>query len=380
MTMMDTVAVTSQATATPAAARPGKPYLVCTNVGKVFGSFTALRDIKLTIQEGELVSFLGPSGCGKTTLLRAIAGLDPATSGTITQAGRDITGLPPDQRDFGIVFQSYALFPNLLVTANVAYGLRGPDWPRDKVEARVAELLKTVGLSEHARKYPAQLSGGQQQRVALARALANQPGLLLLDEPLSALDAIVRLHLRSEIRALQQRLGVTTILVTHDQEEALSVSDRIVVMSQGRIEQVGTPHEVYRTPASAFVANFVGRAGSFLAQVEAGSMLRVGHVAFPAAAAARLPIGSSAHVFVRPEDVKLGEDARSHSTAFAANVTHVEFLGAFSRVSLDVEGMRLEADVPQERLAQLRLDANPRQWLTIAPDRVLAYPIARADG
>jgi iron(III) transport system ATP-binding protein len=374
---MDTLVATADA----AAARPtGTPYLVCTNVGKTFGAFTALADINLTIYEGELVSFLGPSGCGKTTLLRAIAGLDPATTGTITQAGRDITALPPDRRDFGIVFQSYALFPNLSVTNNVAYGLRGSAWPRAKAEARAAELLNTVGLSEHARKYPAQLSGGQQQRVALARALANQPGLLLLDEPLSALDAIVRLHLRTEIRALQRRLGVTTVLVTHDQEEALSVSDRIVVMSQGRIDQVGTPYDIYRRPASAFVANFVGRAGSFLAEVEAGSILRVGHVAFPATAAASLPVGTSAHVFVRPEDVRIAGDARDHSTAFAATVTHIEFLGAFSRVSLEAEGMRLEADVPQDRLVQLDLAANPRQWVTIAPDRVMAYPIARTDG
>jgi iron(III) transport system ATP-binding protein len=388
---MDVVVAGSPPTTAPAAGNGptaaagagtgvGRPYLACTNVGKVFGAFTALTDINLTIAEGELVSFLGPSGCGKTTLLRAIAGLDPPTTGTITQAGRDITGLPPSDRDFGIVFQSYALFPNLTVNANVGYGLRGPQWPRAKLEARVAELLSTVGLPEHALKYPAQLSGGQQQRVALARALANQPGLLLLDEPLSALDAIVRLHLRAEIRALQKRLGVTTILVTHDQEEALSISDRIVVMSQGRIEQVGTPEEIYRTPHSAFVANFVGRAGSFLAQVDTNGMLRAGSVALRAGAAERLAPGSSAHAFIRPEDVRLGDAARTDPAAFAATVTHVEFLGPFSRVSLDADGVRLDADIPQDELKRLNLGANPRQLVSISPDRVLAFTIARAHG
>ncbi len=181
---------------------------------KNFGSFVALRDVSLSVRTSEFVTFVGPSGCGKTTLLRAIAGLDPASRGQILQAGRDITGLPPAQRDFGIVFQSYALFPNLTVAENVGYGLRGAAWPRSRRRERVAELIETVGLGEQADKYPAQMSGGQQQRVALARALANEPGLLLLDEPLSALDAIVRQHLRAELRALQRRLGVTTIMVT----------------------------------------------------------------------------------------------------------------------------------------------------------------------
>ena len=190
--------------------------------------------------------FLGPSGCGKTTLLRCIAGLDIQTAGSIEQAGHDVSVLPPSERDFGIVFQSYALFPNLTVEKNVAYGLENTGAGRDRIAARVNELLGLVGLSEQGRKYPAQLSGGQQQRVALSRALAASPGLLLLDEPLSALDAKVRVRLRHEISSLQQRLGVTTIMVTHDQEEALTMADRIVVMNQGRIDQVGTPTEIYR--------------------------------------------------------------------------------------------------------------------------------------
>jgi ABC-type sulfate/molybdate transport systems ATPase subunit len=205
-------------------------------------AFTALHDINLQIRKGEFVCFLGPSGCGKTTLLRIIAGLEVQTRGEIFQAGRDISRLPPARRDYGIVFQSYALFPNLSVADNVAYGLVNRKMPRAEINQRVSELVKLVGLPGSEGKYPSQLSGGQQQRIALARALATRPGLLLLDEPLSALDALERVRLRSEIRALQQKLGVTTIMVTHDQEEALSVADRIVVMNHGVIEQVGTPH------------------------------------------------------------------------------------------------------------------------------------------
>src|SRR5215216_3137921 len=226
---------------------------------KRYGDFTALGNISLDIAEGEFVCFLGPSGCGKTTLQRAIAGLDPQTSGTIHQKGRDVSALPPAKRDFGIVFQSYALFPNLTVTDNVGYGLVSRRLNRAQVVSRVDELLVLVGLPDSGPKYPAQLSGGQQQRIALARALATSPGLLLLDEPLSALDALERVRLRQEIRSLQRKLGVTTVMVTHDQEEALSVADRIVVMNQGVIEQVGTPMQVYRDPTSPFVADFVGK-------------------------------------------------------------------------------------------------------------------------
>ncbi|HYC63751.1 MAG TPA: ATP-binding cassette domain-containing protein, partial [Reyranellaceae bacterium] len=212
-------------------------YLEVRNLSKKFGDFVALRDVSLDIAESEFVCFLGPSGCGKTTLLRAIAGLDPQTSGTIKQAGKDVSGLPPAKRDFGIVFQSYALFPNLSVDDNVGYGLVSRRESKAGITKRVNELLVLVGLPDSGRKFPAQLSGGQQQRVALARALATSPGLLLLDEPLSALDARVRLRLRHEIKALQRTLGVTTIMVTHDQEEALTMADRIVVMNHGVVEQ-----------------------------------------------------------------------------------------------------------------------------------------------
>ena len=234
-------------------------YLEVRNLQKRFGDITALGDISLDVAEGEFVCFLGPSGCGKTTLLRAIAGLDPQTAGTIQQKGLDVSRLPPAERDFGIVFQSYALFPNLTVADNVGYGLVSRHQGRAAIAKRVAELLALVGLPDAAARYPAQLSGGQQQRVALARALATSPGLLLLDEPLSALDARVRLRLRHEIKALQRRLGVTTIMVTHDQEEALTMADRIVVMNAGAIEQVDTPAKIAQQPKTPFVAEFIER-------------------------------------------------------------------------------------------------------------------------
>ena len=214
---------------TPATAGHAAPYLVIDRVSKNFGRFQALKDISLAIDKGEFVCFLGPSGCGKTTLLRAIAGLDVQSSGRIMQGGRDISALPPSERDFGIVFQSYALFPNLSIERNIGYGLGNMRMPRAEIAKRVGELLQLVGLTDQGRKYPAQLSGGQQQRVALARALAMSPGLLLLDEPLSALDARVRLRLRQEIKSLHRRLAITTVMVTHDQEEALTMADQIVV-------------------------------------------------------------------------------------------------------------------------------------------------------
>src|SRR3954453_12418065 len=252
------------------------PFLRIRALEKRFGAFTALKDIDLDVSKSEFVCFLGPSGCGKTTLLRAIAGLDPQDEGTIEIAGRDVSRLPPAARDFGIVFQSYALFPNLTVAANVGYGLVNRRAGRAELDRRVAELLALVGLPEQGIKYPVQLSGGQQQRVALARALATSPGLLLLDEPLSALDARVRVRLRDEIKQLQRRLDVTTIMVTHDQEEALAMADRIVVMREGVIEQVGTPSDIYRSPATPFVADFVGSMTFLDAEISGADRLRIG--------------------------------------------------------------------------------------------------------
>ena len=254
----------------PVSPDPAVDALKIEGVHKAFGSFVALQSIDLTITPGELVCFVGPSGCGKTTLLRIIAGLEPQTRGRVIQNGRDVSHAPPAARDYGIVFQSYALFPNLTIADNVAYGLVNRRRGRAEIVARVKELLTLVGLPDAGGKYPGQLSGGQQQRVALARALATAPSLLLLDEPLSALDAKVRERLRGEIRALQRRLKVTTIMVTHDQEEALSMSDRVVVMRHGAIEQIGTPQDVYERPATPFVADFLGKV-NVLKGVSAGA-------------------------------------------------------------------------------------------------------------
>jgi iron(III) transport system ATP-binding protein len=315
--------------------KPPEPYLRLRGISKRFGTFAALEGVDLDISPGEFVCFLGPSGCGKTTLLRIIAGLERQSAGTIHQAGRDISNLQPTQRDYGIVFQSYALFPNLTVFDNVAYGLVSRRARREEVRTRVAELLHLVGLPEAGNKYPSQLSGGEQQRIALARALATSPGLLLLDEPLSALDAIVRIHLRHEIRALQQRLGVTTIMVTHDQEEALTMADRIVVMNGGVIQQVGTPLEVYRNPATPFTANFVGRVNMLSAIVEEAGRVRIGERRIACAAAIGAP-GRSVRAYLRPEDIVPHE---ASGEALRAMVQKIDFHGSHCLVRVAAEGL-----------------------------------------
>ncbi|WP_326535787.1 putative 2-aminoethylphosphonate ABC transporter ATP-binding protein [Pseudorhodoferax sp.] len=316
-------------------------YLALRGIHKRFGAFTALDGIDLSIRRGEFVCFLGPSGCGKTTLLRIVAGLEAQSAGSIVQAGRDISVLPPAERDYGIMFQSYALFPNLTVAQNVGYGLVNRRRGRTQVAARVDELLALVGLPGSGAKYPAQLSGGQQQRIALARALATAPGLLLLDEPLSALDATVRVHLRNEIRALQRRLGVTTIMVTHDQEEALSVADRIVVMNHGVIEQVGTPLQVYREPASPFVANFVGKVNRLQAVAEGDHWFRVGDKRLQCApgAGAEFRAGRAVALYWRPEDRVVGSVQAGDPLGCAGTVRHIEFLGGNCLAEVEVDGI-----------------------------------------
>ena len=314
-------------------ARGSEPYLRIDNVTKKFGDFVALKEVSLDVNEGEFVCFLGPSGCGKTTLLRAIAGLDIQTYGRVYQGGEDVSALPPSERDFGIVFQSYALFPNLSVKKNVAFGLENRKMPKADIARRVDELLDTVGLPDQGDKYPAQLSGGQQQRVALARALATSPGLLLLDEPLSALDAKVRLKLRDEIKDLQRRLGVTTIMVTHDQEEALSMADRIVVMNTGIIAQVGAPLEIYRNPSTAFVAEFIGTMNFFPAQIAGPGKVRMGEVEIACETESLQP-GVPAMVAIRPEDFIVQEGDDADDNVVEARVHILDFLGSFCRASL----------------------------------------------
>ncbi|MEY3475208.1 MAG: hypothetical protein RL087_1666 [Pseudomonadota bacterium] len=349
-------------------------FLQLEGIEKRFGSFTALQGVDLTVEPGEFVCFLGPSGCGKTTLLRIVAGLEAQSAGRILQAGRDISTLPPSQRDYGIVFQSYALFPNLTVADNVAYGLVNRRTPREAARQRVAELLTLVGLPGSEGKYPAQLSGGQQQRIALARALATSPGLLLLDEPLSALDAIVRVHLRQEIRSLQRELGVTTIMVTHDQEEALSVADRIVVMNHGVIEQVGTPQQVYREPASPFVADFVGRINVLPARTEAGGAVRIGPTVFDSGHS--LPAGREVKVYLRPEDVLARPSAPGDRNVFDATIEKVEFLGSYclARVAGPALGdHRLQVVLSLNFLAEHRLAEGSVLPLKLLAERIRLF-------
>jgi iron(III) transport system ATP-binding protein len=361
--------IASAAGSAPAA----EPYLVVERVTKRFGSFVALDDVSLTVGRGEFVCFLGPSGCGKTTLLRAIAGLDPQDEGRMVQAGRDISALPPAARDFGIVFQSYALFPNMTVSANIGYGLVSLGRSREAIEARVRELLSLVGLADQAWKYPAQLSGGQQQRVALARAIAMDPGLLLLDEPLSALDALVRAHLREEIKALQRRLGITTIMVTHDQEEALSIADRVVVMNRGRIEQVGSPDAVYRHPDTLFVAGFVGRMNALPGIIADDGTIRIGDVRLAADAATRFTAGTRVQICLRPEDV-LPDDMHHAGTRLIATVRGIEYLGSIARAALDAQGLPLTVEVQDTALRRLQLRPGAVIEVVVPPDRVLLFP------
>ena len=345
-------------------------YLDLRAVRKQFGGFTALQDIDLQIRKGEFICFLGPSGCGKTTLLRIIAGLETQSRGEVWQAGRDISLLPPAQRDYGIVFQSYALFPNLSVADNVGYGLVNRKVPRADVNKRVSELVKLVGLPGSEGKYPSQLSGGQQQRIALARALATSPGLLLLDEPLSALDALERVRLRQEIRALQQTLGVTTVMVTHDQEEALSVADRIVVMNHGVIEQVGTPEEVYREPASPFVADFVGKVNMLPGRVR-GGQLEAGTLRLADSGADR-----EVRIYLRPEDVLARPIAEGDPHVFDSTIEKIEFLGSYCHVHVDTVALaphKLTVYLSLNYLAEHSLQVGSPLRLKLLPERVKVF-------
>jgi putative spermidine/putrescine transport system ATP-binding protein len=313
-------------------------------VRKTFGPTVALESLDLDISDGEMITLLGPSGCGKTTALRIAAGFEFADSGRVDVGGVDIGSTPAHKRNMGMVFQSYSLFPNLSVAQNIDFGLRTRKIARDQRQVRVKEMLALVQLEEFAGRYPHQLSGGQQQRVALARALAPRPQLLLLDEPLSALDAKVRATLRDEIRRIQTETGITTLFVTHDQDEALAISDRIGVMSQGRLEQLGTPVEVYRRPATAFVARFVGSMNT-LAGVTRDGCVDVLAVRIPVPAATRQPDGTHVMLLVRPEDLSVV----AADTGLVGTVTSVTFQGSSTVVGvrLDVLDQLVTAEVNQ---------------------------------
>jgi putative spermidine/putrescine transport system ATP-binding protein len=315
-------------------------FLDLVAVRKEFATHVAVHGFDLEVARGEFVSFLGPSGCGKTTTLRMIAGFELPTSGTISIDGKDISRTPPHDRNVGMVFQSYALFPNMTVADNIGFGLRVRHTPKDTIRKKVGELLELIHLSGKGGQFPYELSGGMQQRVALARALAIEPRVLLLDEPLSALDAKIRVSLRQEIRSIQRQLGITTVYVTHDQEEALSLSDTVVVMSEGHVEQIGSPAAIYGSPATAFVARFVGQLNVLNAQVVDASVGRISvgeqairmGVPVPGASA-----GSQVSVAIRPEAIELDGD-NGDAERLVGIVDDVQFLGAVIRVRLRLDG------------------------------------------
>jgi putative spermidine/putrescine transport system ATP-binding protein len=348
--------------------------LVLSNIRKDYGTVRAVERVSLSFAEGELTALLGPSGCGKTTLLRMIAGLEDPSGGTITLGGRDITRLPAHRRKFGMVFQSFALFPHLSVRENVAYALTIAGTPRSTAWERANTLLELVQLNGFGDRRIGQLSGGQRQRVAIARALAQEPEVFLLDEPMSALDAKLREEMQVELRLLQQRLGITTIVVTHDQREAMTMADRIVVMSQGRIEQMAPPHEVYHKPATDFVAGFIGRA-NFFDGVAEGGQVRIGQtlLSLPPTATQFLP-GSPVRLACRPEAIDL-EDKSGADNRLPATVTFVRDLGPVRDIHLDCP---LGKVVVEYALGENRqpFRIGDRLHLTLPPEalRVFARP------
>ena len=321
-------------------------FLTLSDLKKSFGSTQVVNSFSLDVKRGEFVSLLGPSGCGKTTVLRMIAGFERPDTGSIRIGGKDVTEVRTAGRNIGMVFQAYALFPNLTVAGNVGFGLRVKSMPRPETEARVKEMLALIGLADHGNRYPYQLSGGQQQRVALARAIAPHPHVLLLDEPLSALDAKIRVSLRKDIRDIQRALGITTIFVTHDQEEALSISDRVVVMNGGVAEQTDTPFGIYNNPKTRFVANFVGALNVIEAQVvnAASGLVSFAGTTF----SLRRPLsaglaGGMVALGLRPEAIEIGPALGEH-VVLEGRISQVQFMGGVIRFGLDVEGAHLSLD------------------------------------
>lgn len=332
------------------------------NVSKVYDKNIALNHVNLDVQAGEFVCLLGPSGCGKSTLLRLIAGLDTPTEGKIYIGDRDVTGLPPSRRNFGIMFQSYALFPNLTAYENVAYGLRNKKMRNSDIDTRVNRLFDMIKLSNAKNRLPSQMSGGEQQRVALARALATEPDFLLLDEPLSALDAKVRLTLRREICNIQRELNLTTIMVTHDQDEALTMADRIVVMNKAVIMQSGTPEQIYENPENPFVADFIGSINFISAEEGAPYGLVKGKTAA-----------------VRPEKIQISRTEQAGS--LRGEIRGIEFRGFYNRVTVGlthvVHGdITLAVDVPFQAAKTMRFRTGENVWLVIPRDEVLQFETA----
>ncbi|MBM3144132.1 MAG: ABC transporter ATP-binding protein [Chloroflexi bacterium] len=347
-------------------------FLEINNISKSFASTVAVQDFDLQVERGELVSFLGPSGCGKTTTLRLVAGFETTTQGKIIVKGEDITNKPPNQRNVGMVFQAYALFPNMTVGGNIGFGMKVNKRPQEEIQARVDELLELIAMPGLANRYPHQLSGGQQQRVALARALALNPEVLLLDEPLSALDAKIRVVLRGEIRAIQQKLGITAIYVTHDQEEALSLSDRVVVMHQGRIEQVGPPFEIYNFPKTEFVANFVGTLNAYNAKVldNQRNVLSIeGQDIQTAQTLGAYKNGDRVMIAIRPERLSFA-DGQKKVNNLACTVEEVTFLGSIVRVQVRTGEKTLYVDTFNNPYLELPRVGETKQ-LTFSREAVL---------
>ncbi|MBS7662877.1 putative 2-aminoethylphosphonate ABC transporter ATP-binding protein [Pseudomonas lalucatii] len=347
--------------------KPAAVSMQVRDIHKGFAAFRALDGVSLRVEAGELVCLLGPSGCGKTTLLRCIAGLERQERGSILIGSRDVSALPPQARDYGILFQSYALFPNLTVAQNIAYGLAGSD--RESQHRRVAEMLELVGLLGSEQKYPGQLSGGQQQRVALARALAPAPSLLLLDEPMSALDARVREHLCGELRQLQRRLGITTLMVTHNQDEAMLMADRIAVMNQGRVEQYGTPQQIYGQPATPFVAEFVGQGNWLPFERGRDGGARVGALNLRVEGAQGLERG---RLFCRPETIVVNPP-QPGDNLFRARMREITYLGNRCRMSFELAelpGHGLLAELAPEAMPRL---ASPEIWVALPPQSLQVF-------
>ncbi len=334
-------------------------FLELSHVRKEFSGVAAVEDFNLAAEQGEFISFLGPSGCGKTTTLRMVAGFELPSAGLITIAGQNLTFVPPNKRKVGMVFQTYALFPNMTVIENIGYGLKVAGKSRSEMGLRVHEMLNLIHMENFGERYPSQLSGGQQQRVALARALAFKPQVLLLDEPLSALDAKIRVELRLEIRRIQQQLGITTIYVTHDQEEALSLSDRVVVMSHGRIEQIGSPIEIYNRPSTEFVASFVGQLNLLPVKVinHTDKLVSFNGQAVRAGRVAERYSVEKPRLAIRPEELNPG-NIIGHNN-LQCKVESINYLGSIVRLKLEIDGTLLSMDMFNEQNLRIPTVGEP---------------------
>ena len=350
--------------------------LVLENISKHFGSLVAVQDVNLKIEPGEFICFLGPSGCGKTTLLRIITGFEQQTGGDVIYDGKVINDIIPQKRDFGIVFQSYALFPNMTVHQNIAFGLKMRKMPKKLIDERVSEILQLVGLAEWESHYPSQLSGGQQQRVALGRAIAIKPKVLLLDEPLSALDAKIRVRLRIVIKKLQEELGITMIYVTHDQEEALALADRVAIMRDGEIRQIGTPWEIYKEPKTSFIAEFVGTS-NFITGKKKNGKVQFGRLEL---AVSNLEDTDSETVYlaIRPENIELLDETISPEKYLPSNIVEVEaevinFLGAIIRVTFILEEEEMIVDISEKEFEKINLKRKDKFKLYFPPDTFHVY-------